>query len=126
MCQFTVRWLLRRDTHARLLFAAQQEPVAAAIFGRHGLGTEHLNSAALVSGYNTPRERVTLRSDAILASLTVLGRPWSVLAGLARLVPRPIRNLVYGFIARNRIRLFGTADVCALPTPAERARFLGA
>jgi predicted DCC family thiol-disulfide oxidoreductase YuxK len=40
------------------------------------------------------------------------------------LVPRPLRDLVYRWIARNRYRWFGKKETCRLPNAEERARFL--
>ena len=125
LCQHTVRWLLRHDPQGRLLFSPQQQPFAAEVFARHALNMQQIDSAVLVSNFATPQEHLALRSDAILGCLTVLGGPWAILATLARLVPRPLRDAAYRWLARNRIRLFGAAELCALPTPAERARFLG-
>ena len=125
LCQHTVRWLLRHDPEGRLLFAPQQNPLAAEVFTRHGLDKEQANSAVLVSNFGKPEESLSLRSDAILGCLTVLGSRWALLARVARLVPRALRDACYRWLARNRIRLFGNAELCALPTPAERARFLG-
>ena len=125
LCQYTVRWLLRHDPEGRLLFAPQQSPLAAEVFARHGLDKEQANSALLISNFGEPRESVTLRSDAILGCLGVLGGGWAVLATVLHLIPRALRDAAYRWLARNRIRLFGSAELCALPTPAERARFLG-
>ena len=61
-----------------------------------------------------------------MRALAVLGGRWAVLAALGRLAPCALRNAAYRWLARNRIRLFGEAELCALPTAAERARFLGA
>ena len=46
--------------------------------------------------------------------------------GLAplRLLPGPLRARVYGGIARNRYRLFGRSDLCALPDPGLQARLI--
>lgn len=49
-----------------------------------------------------------------------LGRLTSVL----RLLPKGTRNWLYYTIARNRYRMFGRADMCALPDPAFRARLI--
>jgi predicted DCC family thiol-disulfide oxidoreductase YuxK len=40
------------------------------------------------------------------------------------IVPRPLRDVVYRWIARNRYRWFGKAESCRVPTPELRARFL--
>ena len=34
-----------------------------------------------------------------------LGWPWS-LAGCMRILPRPVRDRLYAFVARNRLRMF--------------------
>lgn len=41
-----------------------------------------------------------------------------------RLIPRPLRDWLYRRLARNRYRLFGRADLCALPDPALQRRIL--
>jgi len=124
LCQRTVRWMLRHDRDGRLFFAPQQQPLAAEVFARHALDKELVNSAILVSNFNTPQESLALRSDAILGCLTVLGGGWAFLAVLARLIPHSLRDLAYRWLAHHRIRIFGPAELCGLPTPAERARFL--
>jgi predicted DCC family thiol-disulfide oxidoreductase YuxK len=64
-----------------------------------------------------------VRSDAAIAILTGLGGVWRG-AGLFRLVPRPLRDAVYDWVARRRRRWFGRRDACRIPSPEERERFL--
>lgn len=63
------------------------------------------------------------QTAAILRLLHALGGPWR-LAWLAWLVPAPVRDAAYRAIARRRYRLFGRSAECAVPAPADRARFL--
>jgi predicted DCC family thiol-disulfide oxidoreductase YuxK len=63
------------------------------------------------------------RSTAVLRIARGLGFPWN-LATVFLIVPRPIRDAVYRWVARNRYRWFGKKDTCRLPSPEERARFL--
>jgi predicted DCC family thiol-disulfide oxidoreductase YuxK len=118
LCQTTVRWMLRHDPEGRLRFAPQQWPAAEEVLARHGLDAQSVNSAVLVTDFGGADERLALRSDAILGCLGALGGVWALVGRLGRLVP-------YRWLARNRIRLFGSVELCALPTAAERARFLG-
>ena len=62
-------------------------------------------------------------SDAALEVCRRLGGVWGLLS-LARVIPRFIRHPVYCTIARYRYRWFGKKDVCRIPTPEERTRFL--
>jgi predicted DCC family thiol-disulfide oxidoreductase YuxK len=65
-----------------------------------------------------------VRSDAFLHILRRLGRGWRFLAGALVVIPRPVRDLVYDFIARIRYRVFGKReDVCPIVPPNLRARF---
>ena len=54
------------------------------------------------------------KSDAAMAIAARLRRPWNLLTVL-RFVPRPIRDRVYSFVARNRYRWFGKRSTCKLP-----------
>jgi len=63
------------------------------------------------------------KSRAVLFALAALGGAWP-LVGLLRVVPRPIADLFYDFVARVRYRLFGRFESCAIPSADERARFL--
>jgi predicted DCC family thiol-disulfide oxidoreductase YuxK len=50
-------------------------------------------------------------SEAVLAIWAGLDWPWSLL-GAFRIVPRPLRDPIYRWIARHRYRLFGRRDPC--------------
>lgn len=124
LCQRTVRWMLRHDPQGRLLFMPLQQPQAAEVFIRHALDVRQINSAVLVRHFGEPAECVDFRSDAILGCLRILGGGWALLAAVARLVPRALRDGVYNLLARNRHRLRVNGEICSLPNTAERARFL--
>jgi predicted DCC family thiol-disulfide oxidoreductase YuxK len=64
------------------------------------------------------------RSRAVLHVLSRLGGPWAAFAGIAQLVPRPLSDLAYRFVARARYRLFRRLDTCPIPRPEWRERFI--
>ena len=39
-------------------------------------------------------------------------------------IPRPLRDMVYDFIAKNRYRWFGKHDQCMIPDPSIAHKFL--
>jgi predicted DCC family thiol-disulfide oxidoreductase YuxK len=65
-----------------------------------------------------------VRSSAFLHILRRLGGRWKSLGGTLGLIPRPVRDMVYDFIARIRYRVFGTRDdLCPVVPPDLRGRF---
>lgn len=66
-----------------------------------------------------------VRSAAVRHILRRLGGAWRAVAFAAGLVPAPLLDALYNFIARIRYRIFGRApDVCPIVPPALRPRFL--
>lgn len=63
-------------------------------------------------------------SEAALLILSRIGGFWKAIAWILFLIPSFIRNAIYQWIAANRYRFFGKKDVCRVPTPEEKSRFL--
>lgn len=125
LCDRSVQWLLDHDTHGRLQFAPLQGETAAQIRARHPELPEGLDSILLVENPHSSdgRERIVWHSHAIFRILGHLPPPWRGLRWLS-LIPRPLTDLAYRFVARVRYRIWGTLDACRLPSPEEAARFL--
>ena len=64
-------------------------------------------------------------SDAVLAILDGLGGHWRVMCLAGRMIPRPLRDGLYRFIAGRRYRWFGKTDACGLPSEGLRLRMMG-
>ena len=118
LCHGTVQWVIARDPQARFRFASLQSDAGRALLARHGLPDGALDTVVLVDG----AARFT-KSDAAIEVARRLGG-WYRLAVLARLVPRPLRDAVYDWVARNRYARWGKSDACWVPTPELRERFL--
>jgi len=131
-CNGAIRWLLRRDRHDRLRFAPSNDPAVAAILANHGFSatgaessqTSGLDTILVLRNVGTHVEELLVRSNAVLACLRVLPQPWPLLASILRLVPRPVRESAYRYIAANRYRVAGRYTSCPIPTAAERGHFL--
>jgi predicted DCC family thiol-disulfide oxidoreductase YuxK len=120
LCDRTVQFIIDHDPAARFRFAAQQSTAGAALLAEHGIpvGQGTADSVILVDG-----AKVLTDSTAVLRILAGFAGPWRFV-GMLRIVPRPIRDVVYRIVARYRYRWFGRADECRIPTPELRARFL--
>ena len=124
LCNRLVQFLLKHDRDGRLRFASLQSDFAGKVLRRHGIDPKDLDTLHVVENYEQPTERVLQRSDAVLRASRELGGLWSALAGLGKVVPRPLRDFCYRLVAQNRYRVFGKYDTCMLPDPKQRSRFL--
>ncbi len=118
LCNFWVNFLLAADSKHRLKFAALQSTGGKQLLLQHGYDSNVLESVILIdqAGFYT-------KSAAILKVLRLLGGLWRLLYVFV-IIPRPIRDFLYNFIARRRYRWFGRRDQCRIPTAPERERFL--
>jgi len=127
-CNASVRWLLRRDRRDRLRFAPSHSPRVAALLQRHGFSVNDFPSGpstmVVVRDAGSPAEQAFLRSDAAVVLLAELPQPWRAAGACLRFVPRPLRDFGYHIIAAVRYRIWGRFEVCPLPAPNDRARFL--
>jgi predicted DCC family thiol-disulfide oxidoreductase YuxK len=117
LCNAWVDFVVARDRQGRFRFSPLQGEAA-----RDWLQMTpetSLDSVALVDAAGVHR-----KSDAVWRILAQLGGVWRPLAWLLRLMPRPVRDWGYDFVARRRYKWFGKKETCRLPTPAERERFL--
>jgi predicted DCC family thiol-disulfide oxidoreductase YuxK len=118
LCDASVNFIIRHDAAGTFRFVAAQTPLGEALQRRHGIDPDALESVVLLRD-----GKLFTESDAAAEIARELDGPWRTLS-LIRFVPKPLRDRVYRFIARNRYRWFGRQDVCLLPTPELRGRFL--
>ena len=118
MCNGTVRFIIARDPAARFHFAALESDAARRVLAGSDVSGPLPDSVVLVE-----QGRVYTRSTAALRIARRLRFPWPLMSAFL-IVPRPLRDLVFDFIARHRYRWFGKRDACMLPTPDLRKRFL--
>lgn len=118
LCNASVQWVLTRDVKAQFRFAALQSELGQQLLKQHGLSAENFDTVVLAV-----KDKVFLRSDAPLEIVWRLGGFWKLLYAFKAL-PRPIRDGLYNFIAKNRYRWFGRQETCMLPRPEWKGRFL--
>ena len=123
LCNRLTQFLLKRDRKDRLRFASLQSEFAAAILTRHGKDDQDLDTVYVVKDYGQLTEVLLARSDAILYLLQQIGGVWS-LTGVAKVVPRALRDRLYNMVARNRDKVLGKHETCMLAEPKHRRKFL--
>ena len=118
LCQGLTRFIIQRDSGETFRFASQQSEVGRGLLRRGGL-PEELNETVVV----IDQEQYYVKSAAALRIARHLPFPWPMF-GVFALVPRVLRDKMYGWIAANRYRWFGKDESCLMPTPELRRRFL--
>ena len=115
-CNGTVRFIANRDPQRRYRFAPLGGLAARKLLGR--LDRPEPDAIVLVEG-----DRVFTRSTAALRIARRLSWPYALVYAIV-VVPRPIRDAVYDWVARNRYRWWGKLEECPVPRPEDRERFL--
>ena len=118
LCNASVNFVLDRDPRDRFRFAPLQSRLGQRLLRQLELSTNTIDTIVLIE-----HNRVYLRSTAALRIARCLKWPWPLLFTLI-VIPKIVRDLIYNWIAKNRIRWFGGRDSCRIPTPELRHRFL--
>ena len=118
LCDRTVQFVLDRDSAGVFRFAALQSSLGQRLLRQYDLPTDALDTMVLIH-----RGKAYTRSGAVLRMMRRLKFPWN-LGAVFLIIPPPLRDLCYRFIAKRRYRWFGSRDECRLPDPTWKDRFL--
>ena len=118
LCSGFVVFTIKRDPDAKFKFASLQSNEGGNLQKEFGIDPDNIKTMVLVENDN-----YYIKSDAVLRIFKHLDGMWFILYYLIY-IPRPIRNFVYDLVANNRYRWFGKKDVCMLPSPELKKRFL--
>ncbi|MFM9905004.1 MAG: thiol-disulfide oxidoreductase DCC family protein [Pyrinomonadaceae bacterium] len=130
-CNGAVNFIIKHDKDKKFRFAPLQSEFGEQMRKKFGIGDD-VDSIVLVQNSVQADPAAYLKmevgsaylhSTAGLKIANELGFPWS-LAFVFILVPTPIRDWFYRLFAKYRYRLFGKTEVCMMPTPDVRERFL--
>jgi predicted DCC family thiol-disulfide oxidoreductase YuxK len=118
VCNGAVNFIIDRDPGGRFRFASLQSPEGRALAEPLGIDSSNPSTMALLEDGKAYTD-----SAAWLRIAKQLKAPWP-LAYAAVFVPRPLRDAAYRYFAANRYRWFGKTEMCRVPTPELRSRFL--
>jgi len=117
LCSLWVRFTIDRDPEMRFRFMSIQSDAGRRFAEAMGVSPDEPETNIVIL-----HGRAWFKSDAALTVLSQLSSTRHL--GLLKRVPRWVRDPVYDLIAQNRYRLFGRSEVCMVPSPTDRARFL--
>lgn len=118
LCNGFVKFIIQRDPSGIFHFASLQSATGQALLAQYGLSGESMDTTVLIED-----GKAYTHADVALRMAPRLSIWWSWVVVLW-LVPRPVRNAIYNWVARNRYRWFGKQEACLLPRPEWKARFV--
>ena len=117
LCNSSVQVIIRNDKNKIFRFASLQSDFTKQFLAKHQFD---INSDSIILFYNS---RFYEKSSAALIIAKNLRFPFPLLL-IFWIIPIPIRNWMYSFIAKNRYRWFGKKEFCMIPEPGLKSRFL--
>ncbi len=118
LCLASVRFVIKNDPKGHFSFASLQSSFAEQFLKQRGIDSQNLNTLFLFEGGKILKE-----STALLRIASRLEFPWNLFRFFI-LLPTPVRDPVYRWIARNRYQWWGKLQSCTIPAPSEKSRFL--
>lgn len=117
-CLGYVRLVLMMDREGVIRFTPIQSAYGRQLCEKHGVNPDDPSTFLFFDNGNAIGG-----TDGMAAMLARMPLPWRALRALI-VVPRPIRNAVYRWTARNRYHLLGKRRECMIPPPHVRQRFI--
>lgn len=118
LCNQSVQFVIEHDKKNQFQFASLQSD-----FGQNFLKENNLDATQFDSVVFIEDDKFYTKSSAALKISKYLDGITSLLT-IFMIVPKPLRDVVYSFIAKNRYRWFGKQESCWLPSPELKAKFL--
>lgn len=118
LCNQSVQFVIEHDKKNQFRFASLQSD-----FGQNFLKENNLDATQFDSVVFIEDGKFYTKSSAALKISKYLDGITSWLS-IFMIVPKPLRDVVYSFIAKNRYRWFGKQESCWLSTPELKAKFI--
>ncbi|MFM9945210.1 MAG: thiol-disulfide oxidoreductase DCC family protein [Bacteroidia bacterium] len=115
-CNSSINFIIRNDKKGYFKFAPLQSELAQKLVGDK---TKPVPESVIL----IENGKLYDRSSAALRIAKKLDGLWPIFY-IFIIIPKPIRDMVYNFIGRNRYKWFGKTETCMIPSPEVKGRFL--
>ena len=119
LCNQSVLKIIKYDKRNTFLFTALQSEKGKEILKLLRINSSKVDSIVLYD----PGVSYDIKSTAALKIMQDFKGLWRI-SFLFLFIPEYIRNYLYDVIAKNRYQWFGKKEVCMIPTPELKAKFL--
>ena len=118
LCNGFVQFVLSNEKNSNINFASLQSEIGQKLLKDFKVTQKGLESIVFIEN-----GKVYEKSSAVLKIARHLKMPWN-LASAFTIVPQFLSNGVYDLVAKNRYRMFGKKEVCWIPEPKWKSRFI--
>lgn len=118
LCSGFVQFVIEHDPEAKFRFASLQSEAGQQVLREMNMSETELSTVVLLKNGKT-----YTHSDVALEMSRDMGGLWNLFY-VFKIIPKPIRDKIYDWVAANRYKWFGEKEACWLPTPELQARFL--
>lgn len=118
LCNRAVQFILANEHHHDLRFASLQSNYGQKLLNQYHFPNNYRESMVFIED-----EKAYTKSSALLKIAKYLNWKWQWLR-IFMIIPSPVRNTFYSFIAKKRLDWFGKQEHCMLLTKELRERFL--
>ena len=118
LCNAWVQFIVKRDQSKKIRFASLQSKAGKMMLEKHKIDANYIDSIVLFED-----EKYSVNSTAAIRTISLLSS-WERHLKLLIILPRPIRDFFYFFIAKYRYKWFGRSEHCIIPSGDLSERFL--
>ena len=97
LCEFSVRFIINNDRHAKFKFIAAQSEIGMDFQRRYSVNALREGTVILLKG-----DQVYDKSDAAVEIAKDLDGPWKFLR-VFKFIPKPVRDFMYSVISKTGI-----------------------
>jgi len=119
LCNSSINYVIDYDKKDVFRFVSLQSDLGKTIQDYLGIENTSLDSIILY----IPNEAYYIKSTAALKIMTTFSGAWKLMH-VFTIIPSPIRDIVYNYIAKNRYKWYGKQESCRIPTIELKSKFL--
>ena len=108
LCNGVVGWLLRLLPHEAFSYVPFQSTRGQQLLSQHGFPLKRLETVILIEN-----ESVLTHSDGFLKIVSRIPK-YRLVAALLAFIPRIIRDTIYRYASKNRVKWFGQSNSCTI------------
>ncbi len=120
LCNGFIDYVINRDKNKTIYYATLQSDIAKTQLEEYNISLEKEYTTI----YYYANNKLYSKSSAILQIFLQLSMFHKIMSRIFWIIPKFIRDAIYGFISKNRYSFFGKKETCRLPTEQERKQFL--